>query len=97
MGRFNASLRINGTLCVAEPGPVAPSFNGDLDAIHFSKLVKPLALVMTHTDLSLTGTPMYSYLRASNSIPGQPRNCCMKIPPLIFPIVRPSGLATLKT
>ena len=65
-----------------DPGAVDPNLTGILEAAHFSMVVTPLLRVSAQTGLSFTGTPMYSNLRASNSIPGFPRSCCMNSPPM---------------
>ena len=65
------------------------------EAIHFSTLVMPLALVSAQTTSSLTAAPTNSNFRASNSTPGWPRTWPSMSDPLNLPIVRPSGLATL--
>jgi len=68
---------------------------GVLAAIHVSTLEIPLALVTAQTTWSFTGTPSHSNLRASNSTPGLFTSCCETSPPEKFPIVKPSGFATL--
>ena len=47
-----------------------------------STLVIPVAFDKPIMKLSWAGTPMYSNFVASNSIPGFPRSCCRKSPPM---------------
>ena len=72
-----------------------PNLTGDLLAIHASTLVMPLFTVNAQTGLSFTGAPMNSNFRPSNSTPGLPKSCWLNNPPIKWPIVSPSGLATL--
>ena len=51
-----------------------PSFTGPFDSCHFSTLVMPLVLVKAQARLSVTGAPINSNLRASNSMPGRPKS-----------------------
>ena len=77
------------------PGATPPIFTGVGEAIHFSKLVMPLAVVVAQTGCSYTGAPMYSNFRASNSTPFWPRTWPNNRPPMKWPMVSPSGLAIL--
>src|SRR5437867_790965 len=73
----------------------ATHLHGVGEAIHFSRLVIPLATVVAQTGCSYTGAPMYSNFRASNSTPFWPRTWPNNRPPMKWPMVSPSGLAIL--
>lgn len=88
-------MRIFGTSSVVALGATPPSLTGVLAAIQRSTLVIPLPLVSTQVSWFLTGEPMYSNLRASNSIPLCPITWPMTREPIQLTIVKPSGLATL--
>src|SRR3989304_4844699 len=95
MGKLVAHFKTLIVLSVRLPGPMPPIFTGRFDVDHFSVLVMPLARVKAHEKWSEIGVPMYSNLRMSNSAPGCPMSWLMVWLPVKWPIVRPSGFASL--
>ena len=93
IGRPRAAFKVRATSESVPPGPIPPSFNGSFAASHSFIFVIPLALVRAQTESSTEGTPMYSNFRPSNSTPLAPKICCKMSPPILLPIVNPSGLA----
>jgi hypothetical protein len=72
IGSPRVAFKILAVLSGVTPGETPPILTGVLEAIHFSRLVTPLALVKPQTTSSLTAAPMNSNFLESNSIPGCP-------------------------
>src|SRR5574341_2500200 len=72
IGNLRAAINSFAVLYVVSPGATPPSFTGVLAFLEASKRVMPLALAKAQATLSWVGMPMYSNLRASNSMPGLP-------------------------